>query len=111
MFNLVNEPWPKYNMQVSASLGNRHNQSWRSCDPRWQLPVLPGPICSCNLLECRPADSQGQHPTSPSTVHHTLCTYPPLPTRLQAVADRGLKPHEWTSARLHSTVLYLESHK
>lgn len=29
----------------------------------------------------------------------------------QAVADRGLKPHEWTSARLHSTVLYLESHK
>lgn len=28
----------------------------------------------------------------------------------QAVADRGLKPHEWTSARLHSSVLYLESH-
>jgi hypothetical protein len=42
MFNLVNEPWPKYNMG--------------------------------------------------------------------AVADRGLKPHEWTSARLKSAVAYLESH-
>jgi hypothetical protein len=30
---------------------------------------------------------------------------------MHAVADRGLKPHEWTSARLHSSVLYLESHK
>lgn len=27
-----------------------------------------------------------------------------------AVSDRGLKPHEWTSARLHTHVLYLESH-
>ena len=30
---------------------------------------------------------------------------------MQAVADRGLRPHEWTSARLHAAVLYLESHK
>lgn len=27
-----------------------------------------------------------------------------------AICDRGLKPHDWTSARLHTHVLYLESH-
>ena len=27
-----------------------------------------------------------------------------------AICDRGLKPHDWTSSRLHSHVLYLESH-
>lgn len=27
-----------------------------------------------------------------------------------SVSDRGLKPHEWTSARLHTDVLFLESH-
>jgi len=27
-----------------------------------------------------------------------------------AICDRGLKPHDWTSSRLHTHVLYLESH-
>ncbi|KAI7846188.1 hypothetical protein COHA_000258 [Chlorella ohadii] len=45
------------------------------------------------------------------TVMFNLVNEPWPKYNMQAVADRGLKPHEWTSARLHSTVLYLESHK
>lgn len=51
----------------------------------WLLCVLPGPACSCNLLECRPADSQEQHPTSPSTIHCSpLHSSHPCPPRLCA---------------------------
>ncbi len=38
-----------------------------------------------------------------------LTNEPWLKYNMPAVADRGLKPHEWTSARLHSSVLYLEN--
>ena len=30
---------------------------------------------------------------------------------MTAVSDRGLKPSQWASARLHSEVLYLETHR
>ena len=30
---------------------------------------------------------------------------------MTAVSDRGLKPSQWTSARLHSEALYLETHQ
>lgn len=45
------------------------------------------------------------------TAMFNLVNEPWLKYNLTAVADRGLKPHEWTSARLHNHVLYLESHK
>ena len=38
-----------------------------------------------------------------------LCNEPWLKYSLQAVADRGLKQWQWTSARLLSEVLYLET--
>ncbi|CAD7698317.1 unnamed protein product [Ostreobium quekettii] len=38
-----------------------------------------------------------------------LCNEPWLKYSMQAVADRGLKQWQWTSARLHSEVLYLET--
>lgn len=40
-----------------------------------------------------------------------LVNEPWLKYSMGAVADKGLKPHEWTSAKLHSQVMYLESHK
>jgi hypothetical protein len=43
------------------------------------------------------------------TVVFNLTNEPWLKYNMPAVADRGLKPHEWTSARLHSSVLYLEN--
>lgn len=45
------------------------------------------------------------------TVMFNLVNEPWPKYSLHAVADRGLRPHEWTSARLKSSVLYLESHK
>lgn len=44
------------------------------------------------------------------TVVFNLVNEPWPKYNAMAVADRGLKPHEWTSARLRSSVLYLESH-
>eukprot|EP00803_Ostreobium_quekettii_P006949 evm.model.scf_1246.7 EVM.evm.TU.scf_1246.7 scf_1246:36091-39714(-) len=38
-----------------------------------------------------------------------LCNEPWLKYSMVAVADRGLKQWQWTSARLHSEVLYLET--
>ncbi|KAL4425450.1 hypothetical protein ABPG75_009466 [Micractinium tetrahymenae] len=45
------------------------------------------------------------------TVMFNLVNEPWPKYSLHAVADRGLRPHEWTSARLKASVLYLESHK
>jgi hypothetical protein len=36
---------------------------------------------------------------------------PWLKYSMAAVADRGLKPNQWTSARLHNDVLYLETQR
>lgn len=43
------------------------------------------------------------------TVIYNLVNEPWPKYTLMAVADRGLKPHEWTSARLQTAVLYMES--
>ncbi|KAI3434832.1 hypothetical protein D9Q98_002887 [Chlorella vulgaris] len=52
----------------------------------------------------------GRRPqTQEVTVVFNLTNEPWLKYNMPAVADRGLKPHEWTSARLHSSVLYLEN--
>ena len=45
------------------------------------------------------------------TVMFNLVNEPWLKYNMAAVADKGLKPHEWTSAKLHSHVMYLESDK
>lgn len=45
------------------------------------------------------------------TVIYNLVNEPWPKYTMMAVADRGLKPHEWTSARLQTAVLYMESCK
>ena len=45
------------------------------------------------------------------TLQYNLCNEPWLKYTMTAVSDRGLKPSQWASARLHSEVLYLESHR
>lgn len=44
------------------------------------------------------------------TVIFNLVNEPWMKYTPTSVCDRGLKPHEWTSSRLHTHVLYLESH-
>ena len=44
------------------------------------------------------------------TVIFNLVNEPWLKYTPAAINDRGLKPHDWTSSRLHTHVLYLESH-
>ena len=41
----------------------------------------------------------------------SLTNEPWLKYNMAAVADKGLRPHEWTSAKLHCQVMYLESHR
>lgn len=45
------------------------------------------------------------------TLQYNLCNEPWLKYTMTAVSDRGLKPSQWASARLHSEVLYLETHQ
>lgn len=45
------------------------------------------------------------------TVQYNLCNEPWTKYSMSTVADRGLKPSQWTSARLHNQVLYLETHR
>lgn len=45
------------------------------------------------------------------TIQYNLCNEPWLKYSMAAVADRGLKASQWTSARLRNQVLYLETHK
>ncbi|CAL5220855.1 g2940 [Coccomyxa viridis] len=45
------------------------------------------------------------------TLQYNLCNEPWLKYTMTAVSDRGLKPSQWASARLHSEVLYLETHR
>ena len=45
------------------------------------------------------------------TLQYNLCNEPWLKYTMTAVSDRGLKPGQWTSARLHSEVLYLETQR
>ncbi|BDA47506.1 probable transcriptional regulatory protein rxt3 at N-terminal half [Coccomyxa sp. Obi] len=45
------------------------------------------------------------------TIQYNLCNEPWLKYSMAAVADRGLKPSQWTSARLHKEVIYLETQK
>uniref|UniRef100_A0A061S8E9 Histone-deactylase complex 1 n=1 Tax=Tetraselmis sp. GSL018 TaxID=582737 RepID=A0A061S8E9_9CHLO len=44
------------------------------------------------------------------TLQYNLCNEPWLKYTMGAVADRGLQPSQWTSARLRGEVLFLESH-
>ena len=78
-------------------------------DMRSQCPGLgPGakdkaPICKCSLcLELWLQEI---------TLQYNLCNEPWLKYTMTAVSDRGLKPSQWTSARLHSEVLYLETQR
>uniref|UniRef100_A0A7S1T5X2 Uncharacterized protein n=1 Tax=Tetraselmis chuii TaxID=63592 RepID=A0A7S1T5X2_9CHLO len=43
------------------------------------------------------------------TVQYNLCNEPWLKYSMAAVADQGLQPSQWTSARMHREVLYLET--
>ncbi len=45
------------------------------------------------------------------TLQYNLCNEPWLKYTMTAVSDRGLKPSQWTSAQLHSEVLYLETQR
>lgn len=45
------------------------------------------------------------------TVQYNLCSEPWVKYSMAGVADRGLPPNLWTSARLHHSVLYLETHR
>lgn len=42
-------------------------------------------------------------------IQYNLCNEPWLKYSSQVIADRGLKPSQLTSARLHKEVLYLET--
>ena len=42
-------------------------------------------------------------------MQYNLCNEPWLKYSMQVIADRGLKPSQLTSARLHEEVLYLET--
>ncbi len=44
------------------------------------------------------------------TLQYNLCNEPWLKYTMTAVSDRGLKPSQWASARLHHEALYLETH-
>ena len=44
------------------------------------------------------------------TVIFNLVNEPWMKYTPTGICDRGLKPHEWTSSRLHTHVLFLESH-
>ena len=44
-------------------------------------------------------------------MQYNLCNEPRIKYSMAAVADRGLKPSQWTSARLRSEVLMLETHR
>ena len=44
-------------------------------------------------------------------MQYKLCNEPWVKYSMAGVADRGLAPSLWTSARLHHHVLYLETHK
>ena len=43
------------------------------------------------------------------TVQFNLCNEPWLKYSMLLVSDQGLKPSQWTSARLHREVLFLET--
>lgn len=45
------------------------------------------------------------------TVQYNLCNEPWTKYSMAIVADRGLLPSQWTSARLHRLVLYVETHR
>ncbi len=45
------------------------------------------------------------------TVQYNLCNEPRIKYSMAAVADRGLKPSQWTSARLRGEVMVLETHR
>lgn len=45
------------------------------------------------------------------TVQYNLCNEPWTKYSMATVADRGLLPSQWTSARLHRLVLYVETHR
>ncbi|CAK0783186.1 hypothetical protein CVIRNUC_006385 [Coccomyxa viridis] len=45
------------------------------------------------------------------TLQYNLCNEPWLKYTMTAVSDRGLKPSQWTSSRLHSEALFLETHQ
>ena len=44
-------------------------------------------------------------------MQYNLCNEPRIKYSMAAVADRGLKPSQWTSARLRAEVLVLETHR
>ena len=44
------------------------------------------------------------------TIQYNLCNEPWLKYSMAAVADRGLRPAQWTSARLHSEARLLPPH-
>lgn len=50
-------------------------------------------------------------PAQEVTVQYNLCNEPRIKYSMAAVADRGLKPSQWTSARLRGEVLVLETHR
>ena len=43
------------------------------------------------------------------TITYNLCNEPWLKYSMAVVADRGLRPSQWTSARLYSEVMYVET--
>lgn len=57
------------------------------------------------------AGSSRNKPVSEVTVLYSLCNEPWLKYCMAAIADRGLRPGYWTSARLRDEALYLETAK
>jgi hypothetical protein len=45
------------------------------------------------------------------SIQYNLCNEPWVKYTMGAIADQGLQPAHWTSARLHTQVLYLETQK
>ena len=70
----------------AESCGSRKKGQRTGCDPGW-----------CTVLQV--------------TVQYNLCNEPWVKYAMAGVADRGLAPSLWTSARMHHSVLYLETHR
>lgn len=78
------------------------------------IDELPAPLATVQpqatdrQITTRNTGSKGKQSQEVS-VQFNLCNEPWLRYTLAAISDKGLKPSQWTAARLHDEVLFLET--
>lgn len=78
------------------------------------VQVTLGSIHICAVTDARSTHHQPLHIClrhAQVTVQYNLCNEPWVKYSMAGVADRGLAPSLWSSARLHHHTLYLETHR